>query len=118
MTENDLTSSRIDLQLNTDRIDECPAVTAFDIDLPSASTHIETEGILVSLHYRDDSAIILVDYPAGAGIEDTAFAGDIEDAHKAVCRLARHTDADVHRDEFGVLDEDDSRTSAGENDGA
>lgn len=116
MTENDLTSSRIELQLNTDRLDECPAVRAFDIDLPRAATYISADGVGVSLHYRDDSAIILVDYRAGMGVEDTAFAGDIEDAHKAVCRLARHTDAEVIRDEFDVLTGDgSSHTRAGEN---
>jgi len=97
--------SNIDAVLNTDRLTECRHVSTFAGDLPRPSTSLEMDGIHVNLYYRDDSAVVVVDYPAGACARDTAFAGDLKDAHKSVVRIACHTDADVVRDEFDVLEE-------------
>lgn len=98
--------SNIEAVLNTDRLTECSHVTAFAGDLPTPSTSLEIDGIHVDLHCRDDSAVVIVDYPAGACASDTAFSGDLKDAHKAVVRIAHHTDATVIRDEFDVLSVD------------
>lgn len=104
MTQNESTNA--ESVLNNDYLTESPHLSVFADDLPAAVTCITVDGINVSLHIRDDSGVVIVDYPAGMCITDTAFASAVEEAHVAVCRLARHTGADVLHDEFDVLDAD------------
>lgn len=89
-------------------LDGCAPVAEFGRDLPCASTRVRVAGIHVSLYYRDDSAIVLVDYPAGTYVRATTYAGSLDEAHTAVVDFARYTDADVDFDEFGVLDRSSS----------
>jgi hypothetical protein len=58
--------------------------------------------VIVDLYVVDDSAVVALDYVAGMCIADTAFTGDVDDAHRAVLRVARHAECEVTHDEFEI----------------
>ena len=109
MTKNE---SNIESVLNTDSLTECRPVAQFVGYLPQAATALNYEFTNVSLHCRDDSAVVVVEH---GHRRDTAFCGDLDDAHAAVVRLARHADADVFCDDFDVLTAANEAEQAGEN---
>lgn len=89
-------------------LDECQPVSDFRIDsgigeLPHSKIDVRDGEIIVSLHTSGDSAIVVLDYAAGVEIRDSAFAGDVGDAHKALVRLTRHVDCEVTRNGFERL---------------
>lgn len=73
---------------------------------PATQLDIRDGEVFVNLYFAGDGGVVVIDYAPGMMIGDTAYCGDIEETHKAVVRLARHTECEVLRDDFDVLAEE------------
>ncbi|WP_227130987.1 hypothetical protein [Halorubellus salinus] len=89
------------------RLDECQPVSDFikESNHRRAKVLIDVRDgeVIVSLYSAGDSGIVHIGYAAGVAFSDTAFTGDLSDAHKALIRLSYRVDCEVERDDFEPL---------------
>lgn len=89
--------------LEAESLTECEEVSEFTPELPTRAV-VETDGIYVHVHERDYSAVVTVDFPAGAGVADTAYCGDVADAYRAVQYIVSEHEAEVAQDDGDLID--------------
>lgn len=92
-----------------DTLTECQPLVEFAGDAKLArgrpATHLDIRDgeVFVNLYVAGDGGVVVIDYAPGMAYADNAYCGDVEETHKAVVRLARHTECEVLRDDFDVL---------------
>jgi len=98
--------------LLADTLRECPALTEFAGKGQLASGRADVQLSIrdgeayVNLYTAGDGGIVVVGYSSGVEFEDGAYCGDVDEAHAAVNRLARHTECEVLWDVFNTLGSD------------
>lgn len=95
-----------------DTLTECQPIVSFakadDFagGRPATQLNICDSMILVDLYTGGGEGVVTINYVAGMCIADTAYCGGVEEAHKAIVRVARHTECEVVNDEFDILSAD------------
>lgn len=97
-----------------DTLTECQSLVEFAGEeklargRPATQLDICDGEAIVDLYVAGDGGVVVIDYESGMMIGDTAYCGEVEETHRAVVRLAQHTECEVIRDDFDVLAVDEA----------